>query len=236
MEKNEHQNPPAASGPHAPAQHGQKPSPIAGFFHQVRKHPLFFDAIFIFAVMLALGGIWYWQDMEGKIFIEKAEINAPIISLSPTMPGQIDKFYVEEGDEVSTGQKLAQVGGETITAKTGGVVVWINNMPGQIAGPGNPVVKMIDPRTLRVLGRIQENKGLKDIKTGQKVVFSVDAYPDKRFEGFVDSIGTIARQSDIVFSISDKRESREFEVRALFDTRQYSELKEGMSAKMWVYK
>jgi hypothetical protein len=39
-----------------------------------------------------------------------------------------------------------------------------------------------------------------------------------------------------VFSISDKREEREFEVRAIYDTNAYPELKNGMSAKMWIYK
>jgi hypothetical protein len=43
-------------------------------------------------------------------------------------------------------------------------------------------------------------------------------------------------QSDIVFSISDKREEKEFEVKATFDADAYPELKNGMSAKMWVYK
>jgi len=39
-----------------------------------------------------------------------------------------------------------------------------------------------------------------------------------------------------VFSISDKRESREFEVKALFDSQAYPELKNGMSARMWIEK
>jgi multidrug resistance efflux pump len=217
-------------------QHAHKPSPIAGFLQQVRKHPFFFDAIFIIAVLAVLGGILYWQDMEGKIFIEKAEITAPVISISPMRAGPIDKFYVEEGDSVSTGQKLAVVGDETITAKTGGLVIWVKNTPGQLSMPGDPVVKMINPQDIRVVGRIQEDKGLKDIHPGEKVVFTVDAFGDKRYEGVVESVAQSARQGDIVFSISDKREAKEFEVRVLFDTTAYPELKNGMSARMWVLK
>jgi multidrug resistance efflux pump len=218
------------------AAHQQHKSPIAGFLQQVRKHPLFFDALFIIAVLIALGGIWYWQDMEGKIYIEKAQITAPVISLGPTMAGQIDKFYVSEGDQVSPGQHLAVVGSETISAKTSGIITWIKDTPGQLSGPQDTVVKMIDPRQMRVVGRIQEDKGLKDIRAGQKVVFTVDAFGDKRYEGVVDSVGVSARENDIVFSISDKREAREFDVSVIFDTQAYPELKNGMSARMWVYK
>ena len=227
-----------ADSPHINAQSGpqHKPSPIAGFFHQVRKHPLFFDAIFIIAVLVALAGIWYWQDMDSKIFIENAQISAPVISLAPMGMGQIDKFYVDVGDSVSSGQRLALVGDEVITAKTDGMIIWIKNNPGQISGPQDTLIEMIDPRQMRVVGRIPEDKGLKDIHTGQKVVFTVDAFGDKKYEGVVDSIGESARAGDIVFSISDKRQEQQFDVSVLFDTQAYPELKNGMSAKMWVYK
>jgi len=208
----------------------------AGVILQIRKHPLFFDAVFVVALIALLGGIYIWQDMQGKIYIEKAEISAPVISLGPSQPGIIDKFYVDEGDMVSPGQHLAVIGDEAISSKTSGTVIWLKRTPGQLSAPGDTVVKMIDPREMRVVGRIQEDKGLKDIRTGQKVMFTVDAFGSKQYEGVVDSIGESARQSDIVFSISDKREEREFEVRVLFDTHAYPELKNGMSAKMWVYK
>ncbi len=202
----------------------------------IKQHPLAADAVFVFVLLLLVGGFLYWHDMSGKIYIEKAQISAPVIEISPSMPGVIDKFYVQEGDEVSQGQKLAKVGDETITARTAGVVTWIQNTPGQMASPGQPIVKMIDPREFRVVGRIEEDKGLADIKPGQKVAFTVDAFPGRQYSGVVDSVGAAARDSDIVFSISDQRQEREFDVNAVFDVRAYSELKNGMSAKMWVYK
>ena len=216
--------------------HGHKPSPIAGFLSQVRKHPLFFDGIFILVVLAAIGGIWLWQDMSGKIYIENAHISAPLISISPLAPGPIEKFYVSEGDEVSEGQKLALVGNEVVTAKTQGIIVWIDNAPGQLASAGTPIVQMVDPREMRVIGDIEEDKGLKDVKPGQQVIFTVDAFGAKQYNGTVDSIGMTSEASDIVFSISDKRQENNFQVRALFDTKEYPELKNGMSAKMWVLK
>ena len=202
----------------------------------IKQHPLAADAVFIIVLAAAIGGFLWWHDMSGKIYIEKAQISAPIISLGPSAPGIIDKFYVQEGDEVAQGQKLAKVGDEIISAKTGGTVIWIQNTPGQMVSPQQPVVKMIDPREFRVVGRIEEDKGLADIKQGQKVAFSADAFPGRQYEGVVDSVGAAARDSDIVFSISDKRQEREFDVKAAYDVRAYSELKNGMSARMWIYK
>jgi multidrug resistance efflux pump len=177
-----------------------------------------------------------WLDIQSKIYIEKSEIWAPIISLAPKNIGEIDDIYVKEGDTVMDGQNLIKVGGQIITAKTSGIITWVGNTPGQLANSQTVVIKMIDPQRLRVVGHIQEDKGLSDIRIGQKVIFTVDAFGSKQYYGTIETIGTSARQSSVVFSISDKREEQEFDITASFDVNAYPELKNGMSAKMWVIK
>jgi len=95
---------------------------------------------------------------------------------------------------------------------------------------------MVDPHEYRLIGHIDEDKGLSDIKVGQDVIFTADAFGSKEYSGTVESINPSARQSDIVFSISDKREERQFDIYVKFDVTKYPELKNGMSARMWVYK
>jgi multidrug resistance efflux pump len=225
-EQTEEQKPPA---PHHQA-HGDT------ILHRIRRHPLFIDALLVMLAISMAAGYYIWQDMQSKIYIEKAEIRAPVISIGPTAPGILDKLYVQEGDMVSQGQRLALVGDETITAKTQGVVIGVSNVPGELVSPQTSVVTMIDRRQLRLVGSVQEDKGLKDIAPGQKVVFTVDAYPGRQYNGTVESIAESAKQADIVFSISDQRQERDFEVTAVFDVEAYQELKNGMSAKMWVYR
>jgi multidrug resistance efflux pump len=77
---------------------------------------------------------------------------------------------------------------------------------------------------------------LKNIQIGQSAIFKVDAFGGKKYYGVVDEISDTSRQSGIVFNISDKREVREFDVKVRFDVDNYSELKNGMSAKIWIYK
>ena len=112
----------------------------------------------------------------------------------------------------------------------------VKNVPGQAVGNQDSIVKIIDPQQLRVIGTVDETKGLSDIRLGQKVTFTVDAFPSKEYHGVVDSISPTARSSDIVFSISDKRAQSQFDVKVKYDIYAYPELENGMSAKMWIYK
>lgn len=207
-----------------------------GIASKLRANPRLFHLLVLIMVAVAFAAGAYWVDEGNKIYIEKAEISAPIISISPSAPGTIEKVYVEEGDAVLPNHRLALIGGKELRAMTKGIVVAVKDAPGQLATAQDAIVKIVDPRKLRVVGRVAENKGLSDIKPGQKVAFTVDAYGARQYEGVVEKIAETARQTDVVFSISDKRETREFEITAYFDYMSYPELKNGMSAKMWIYK
>jgi multidrug resistance efflux pump len=202
----------------------------------IRNRPFIMGLVIVLLIVGLGGGYYYWQEQETRIYVEKAEIYGPIISLAPRTAGEIDTLYVKEGDRVSEGQNLAKVGGQLITAKTNGIILWVANTPGQMASNQTVVIKMIDPQALRVVGHLQENKGLSSIRIGQRVVYTVDAFDAKEYEGKVEMVSSTARQSSVVFSISDKREEREFDVTATFDVQGSPELKNGMSAKMWIYK
>ena len=131
---------------------------------------------------------------------------------------------------------VARVGDEIIKSKVGGLIVSTKNDSGKIFNRGESVVSMISPDEMRVIGRIGEDKGLKDIHVGQKAIFTVDAFGSKEYEGTVDEISPTSRSSDIVFSISDKREVKEFDIKVRFNIDKYPELKNGMSAKLWIYR
>jgi multidrug resistance efflux pump len=203
---------------------------------RIKRHPLMAEIAFLVVVIAVAGAYLFIQDMEGKIFVEKAEISAPVISIGSPVSGRIEKIYVGEGDSVSEGQRLALIGNTTIYSQARGIIIWTKDNPGQMTGPSDTIIKMVQPGDFRVVGRVQEDKGLRDIEPGQRVVFTVDAFGDTKYEGYVDSVAMTARSSDIVFSISDKREPREFEVRVLYDAAAHPELKNGMSAKIWIAK
>jgi len=190
--------------------------------------------IILFAVLIS--GVLYLQNSSKRVYIEKSEISAPIISLSSPVSGVLQKVFVKEGDFVYEGMAVAQVDTTLIRAKIDGQVLYVQNTPGQIVNTQIAIVKMANPEEFKVIGHVLEDKGLSEIKVGQKVIFTVDTFGSKEYNGTVDSISPTSRDSAITFSISDKRPEKEFDVKVKYNTNLYPELKNGMSAKMWIYK
>jgi multidrug resistance efflux pump len=203
---------------------------------RVLRNPLVIVAIL---AILGVGGYFgyqYWMNLQTKVYIENASISAPTITISPAVAGVLNAVYVKEGETVYTGEHLFNVGDHITTALTPGIVTTIQNTPGQMASSASPIVQLYDPQSLRVIGKVQEDQGLMDIHVGQKVLFTVDAFGAKEFQGVVESVANIPDQSSVVFSISDKRQEKQFDVKVVFDINAYPELLNGMSAKMWIIK
>jgi len=193
----------------------------------------------ILATLLIAGlaaGLIYWRAAQNEVYTDKAQISAPQIDLSPNTSGPLEDVFVNEGDEVPANTVVARVGDELIKTKIAGIVIGVDKNIGKLFNHGEPVVSMIDPGELRVVAQIEEDKGLKYISVGQEAAFTVDAFGSKKYFGTVDEISPTSRNTDVVFNISDKRQVNEFDVKIRFNTSEYPELKNGMSAKVRIYK
>lgn len=192
------------------------------------------------AVVLLLAGIvagvFYFRIVESRVYDEDAQILAPETELAPEKPGILREIYVREGDIVSKNFVVAKVGEELVKAKEAGFIISAEKEIGKIASASDPVATMINPEELRVVVRVEENKGLTRIKVGQRAIFTVDAFGSKEYQGIVDEIGASSRESALTFNISQQRPTQEFNVKIRFNISQYPELKNGMSAKVWIYK
>ena len=62
---------------------------------------------------------------------------------------------------------------------------------GQLVQRGQPILVISDPQDVWVLANIKESY-IRDVGLGKPVDVRVDAYPDRRFEGKVDTIGAAA--------------------------------------------
>ncbi len=180
------------------------------------------------------GGIYFWVTSQ-RLYVDQATISAPEIDLSPSAPGILQDVYVNEGDEVPANFTVAQVGNQLIQTKVAGIIISVPNQVGAQVNAGTPIVTMIDPTQLRVVGQVQETAGLSSIKVGDPVSFTVDAFGSQTFSGVVDEVSPTSQQSQVVFNISNQREEQDFDVKARFDTTEYPQLKNGMSARMWIY-
>jgi multidrug resistance efflux pump len=186
-------------------------------------------------ILLLVFGYIFYEKIEGRIFIDDSLVQAPIITISPSTSGKVQEVDVTEGQQVQKGDTLAVVGSETIRADTDGLIITASDLTGSSVNPQTQLIQMIQPVDLRVAGTLDENKGLNQIKVGQVVSFTVDAFPGKMYWGYVDEISPTAKTSQLSFSISSERPTQQFVVYAKFDSAKYPEIKNGMSAKMVVY-
>lgn len=198
------------------------------------KKSLLILVIVGFVVAGIVTGMYIFLSKD-RIYVEKSQISAPMIGLSVRSGGKLERLFVNPGDTVTEDQVIAQVGGELIKTKERGTVISAENEIGKTYFPGEAVATVVRPEDLRVVAQVEEDKGLSGIRVGQRVFFTVDAFGSKRFEGVVDEVSATSRQGDVVFNISSQRQVNEFNVKIRFDTVGYPELKNGMSAKSWIY-
>ncbi len=189
----------------------------------------------IFVIFMLLGIFIYWQIERKSILVENAQLQAPVITISPLAAGTLNALYVHEGDTIPANTPVALVGTTILTSKVAGIVIAADNSLGKTFTTGQSVVSIINPDDLRVVGAVEETKGLKDIKVGQRVTFTVDAFGNKKYTGTVDTVAPTSNDTGVVFSISDKRPIKKFDVKVRFSSATYPELKNGMSAKITIF-
>ena len=192
-------------------------------------------ALFVIGI---IGGGVYWFVSSKTVYIDQSVVQAPLINLSPTNSGSLQAVFVNVGDMVGANQPVARVGDEVVESKTAGEIVSVDQNIGEYenALTGQAVVAtMIDPTQLRVVGHLDENKGLANVKVGDSATFTVDAFGSKQYEGIVDEVAPTSEQGSVVFDISNQRPTNQFNVYIRFDPAKYPELKNGMSARVWVY-
>jgi multidrug resistance efflux pump len=203
--------------------------------HQKSRLPLMIAAAIVLIVGGAVGAAAYMGVSHARVTIDTAQVSAPEIPLAPTTPGVLKEIYVQAGDTIPANTVVAQVGTELVKSTSAGLVISTSDQVGANVSAASPVVTMIDPTQLRVVGQIDEDKGLSRIAAGDRAEFTVDAFGGKKYQGIVDEVSPTSHASDVVFSISDKRQTQKFDVKVTFDPAQYPELKNGMSARIYVY-
>jgi multidrug resistance efflux pump len=187
-------------------------------------------------VVAAIAAGAYLAHENNFVYTDDAEVSAPLIVLSAQSRGTLKRVNVREGDPVRPSETVAWVGDETVSAQVEGLVIDAERNVGSLYQPGQPIVTMIQPAELRIVAKIDEDKGLKDVYPGQRAIFRVDAFGSREFEGTVESVSPTKDEGDVVFSISDKRETKQFEVKISYDRTAVPPLSNGMSARVWIVK
>jgi multidrug resistance efflux pump len=200
------------------------------------RAPLAIAAFIVIIFGGGIGALAYLAASSKSVYIDTATIQAPVVNLSPTQSGILEQVYVAEGDVVPANTVVAKVGTQLLKTTAAGLITTVNNNIGATIDPGTVVVAMVDPNQMRVVGQLQEDKGLSDIRVGERASFTVDAFGGQQFEGIVDAVAPSAKSQDVVFNVSDTRAEQNFNIKVRFNQTAYPQLKNGMSARIWIYK
>ena len=99
---------------------------------------------------------------------------------------------------------LAIVGSETLRADTDGLIISASDLTGSTVGPQTQLIQMIRPVNLRVVGTLDEDKGLQKIRVGQVVSFTRWCLAGQELLGFYWCSGTKRQLSSFYIFCFDR--------------------------------
>jgi len=159
--------------------------------------------LIVVALLAITGGIGYWVYNSYMFYqTDDAQVNGNIVNVSAPMTGILSTLTVKQGDTVTAGQSLGSITGAPTVSATGtqgspasidvnspisGTVLQVAAVQGQGVAPGLTILQVTNLNSLNIVAYIDEN-ALNNIKTGQAVDITIDAYKGTSFTGHVQQI------------------------------------------------
>ncbi|MFD2370032.1 efflux RND transporter periplasmic adaptor subunit [Brevibacillus sp. GCM10020057] len=158
--------------------------------------------LYVILLLIVVGGgsigYYYWYQGEHYVTTQDARITGDIYRVMPKMTGKLTGLAVKEGDAVVADQIVGQL--ETTNIPTNlldnsvlrspitGTVIKTQAKEGEVVSTGTSVALVIDESKLYISANLEETE-IQRLKLGQKVDFTVDAFPGKQLTGHVMDIG-----------------------------------------------
>lgn len=167
------------------------------------------------------------QETQAQAALNVAQAQANGISSRDL---QVRSEAIAQVTEAQAALQLAetQLAKSEVKAPVDGLVQTVVLYPGELAGQGAPLIKLIQPQYLTLTVYVPETQ-LSRVKVGQTVAFSVDAWPNRSFKGHVAKINTEAEFTPKNVQTPDQRAGVVFGVTINVSGGQ-SDLKPGMTA------
>lgn len=139
--------------------------------------------------------------LERKVQTMQAEVNKAQAKFSLAQTGQDEVLVLEERKnilqarlrqaEAQVQQAQDDLDSTKLISPIGGVISRQRVEEGQLIQRGQPVLVISDPKDVWILANIKESY-ISDVFVGRPVDIRVDAYPNRRFEGKVLTVGAAA--------------------------------------------
>ncbi|NOU95202.1 HlyD family efflux transporter periplasmic adaptor subunit [Paenibacillus sp. LMG 31456] len=146
-----------------------------------------------------IGGFFYYQQISKYISTEDSKVQGELRAIGSMASGKLIEWNYKEGDTFKKGDVLGIVetapargniaaNTQDIIAPDDGTIIQTNAVKDQTVAAGAALLMSADLRKLYVTANIEETE-LLDVKAGNKVTLTIDAFPGTEFKGRVDKIG-----------------------------------------------
>ncbi|MED4584855.1 HlyD family secretion protein [Brevibacillus choshinensis] len=158
--------------------------------------------LYVILLLLVVGGggigYYYWYQGAHFVTTQDARITGDIYRVMPKMTGKLTGLAVKEGDAVVADQIVGQqdttniagnlLENSVLRAPITGTVIKTQAKEGEVVSAGTSVALVIDENKLYISANLEETE-IQRLKLGQKVDFTVDAYPGNKLSGHLMEIG-----------------------------------------------
>lgn len=167
-------------------------------------------------IIILVGGIagiaYYIYESIYYFSTQNASVTSDMVTITPEITGKVTNWEVKEGDSVKAGQILGKQDVSTLVTTSAlnpqtlgnsadsiiskanlkspidGKVVYANIIAGEVISPGMEIATIADTSHFYIKANVEETDIFR-VKQGQKVDIKIDAYPNRDFEGYVETIG-----------------------------------------------
>lgn len=159
--------------------------------------------LIVLALFAIAGGVAYLIYNNYMYYsTDDAQLTGNVIPVSAIASGQLTTLNVALGDSVTIGQTIATITPAPTTSVTGittrvkpiditspinGKVIQTSAVSGQTVSPGLALVELADLNSITVTAYVNEG-AINNIKVGQDVDITIDAYSGTSFTGKVQQI------------------------------------------------
>lgn len=162
------------------------------------RRTILVTVLIMVAILAIVGGVgWYFYNNYLYYSTDDAQVTGSVLSVSSPVSGQVDTWSVALGTNVSAGQQVGTITavstltGKPVTTKVtspiAGTIVQDSAISGQTVAAGTPLAEVTNLGNVSVTAYIDEG-AISDVKIGQDVDITIDAYKGTSYKGHVQTI------------------------------------------------
>lgn len=156
--------------------------------------------VIIIVVLIGGGaaGYYYYDQATNYVKTDNASVSGQAVSIAAPAAGKLTDWHAEQGKSFNSGETVGDIAVTGTDGKTISVPVKMpeeatvalnNSSKNAFVAAGTQLAQAYNLHQLYITANIDETD-IERVKKGQKVDISIDAYPDTKFTGRVEGIGT----------------------------------------------